>query len=592
MGFWLLFVAIQMFLFLPLYLANIRQQRNPFAFITEQRFWNKNKLKLLYSKQGFSDPFHCHLEFTLLLLLFIAMQWTGPIAAASMTFLLTLFQIEIIYTAVLTYIFSRPPVFVGDWPLIKSGWVLWKGNRHWILMALVALILILLGLNFVAATLLLSEVTQSNDLLLAIALLCLAVLPVAWFNWRSYEYTAFHFRTVYSVLLHCLRNIQFGRQFNVLFEQNSGYFDEKNVFKQVQFVSPAEEPDAEQPELPDVVHVCIESYGAILFQDPELRQRFASFYSEFEQELQQAGFCIASNLSTSPIFTGGSWLSYSTFMYGFRFDNLQLYDGLFQYSDNFGSYESVFHILKRNHYHHVLAAPLGGVDNQDVSWDTISRCFQPHRILDWESYDYRGPKMRFFNQDKTFCLPDQYALNFAYDKAREEASQQEVKKPVSLFYCTMNSHVPFESPVQVEANWRTINHPEYQPAMTDTAAPVKERYLQAIEYQLRFALSFVKENKDKNLLVTLFGDHQPPFVATEAMGRETPVHVICKQSHLQDALVQQGFHPGLTLPANKAPMRHEAWLSLFVNAMNQVYGKDKSLALPLLPNGVDLFPSH
>lgn len=589
MSFWLLFIAVQIWLFLPLFVANFRQQKNPFAFFIEKRFYNKNKLRAVYSKQGFSDPFHLHLEATLLFPLFIGLEWTGAAATAALALLLTLFHIEIIYTAVLAYIFSRPPVFIGDWPLIKSGWVLWKGNRHWVVLALVSLVFVLLAINYLVASTLLALMHQNNSLLWMLSGICVMSLPLAWYNWKSYDYTAFHYRTVYSFLLHCLRNIQFGRQFDILFQQEASYFDEKNVFKQVQFREP------EEGELPDVVNICIESYGAILFQDTEMRARFSDLYHEFEEELQKAGFFMASNLSTSPIFTGGSWLSYSTFMYGFRFDNLQLYDGLFQYSDNFASYESIFHILKRNHYHHVLAAPLGGVDNRDVSWDTISRCFQPDTILDWQAYDYQGPPMRFFNQERTFCLPDQYALNYAYEKAQEEArgaagNDSGSIKPVSLFYCTMNSHVPFESPARVEPDWRVINDSQYRPVMTDPSASTRERYLQAIEYQLRFTLSFVKQNSHKNLLVTLFGDHQPPFVATEAMGRETPVHVIGNNEQVHKALLALGFHDGLMLPSDTQPMKHEAWLSLFVNAMNQVYGKDKNLALPLLTDGVNLLP--
>ena len=572
MTFWLLFIAIQLVCFLPFYLANIRQQKNPLAFLTETRFWNSNKLKLLYSKQGFSDPFHFHFEFCVALCLFLLLGWRGDIATVVMALLLTAFQIEIIYTAVLTYIFSRPPVFRGDGPLIKSGWILWKENRHWIVLAVVMVIALLFSLNHWMSGNLLAAAPGSPWLLL---ILCSVLAVPAIYNWRSYDYTAFHFRTVYSTVLHCVRNVLFGRQFNILFQQNADFFDEKNVFKPVKL-----------SESPDVVHVCIESYGAICFKDPDIQLRLSGLYQDFEEQLHEKGFHIASRFSTSPIFTGGSWLSYATFMYGFRFDNLQLYDGLFQYSDNFASYESVFHILKRNQYHNVLAAPLGGVDNQDVSWDTISRCFQPDTILDWESYDYKGPKLRFFNQEKTFCMPDQYALNQAYHKASEQAEDS----PVSLFYCTMNSHVPYHSPTEVAQDWRQINSPEYQPKMLDTTQPVAERYLQAIEYQLQFVLSFVLENSHKDLIVTLFGDHQPPFVATESMGRETPVHVISKNPHFQQKLLAQGFHDTLAIPTDSAAMKHEAWLSMFTNAMNTVYGEDKSLSLPILTDGVDLFP--
>lgn len=589
MTFWMWFLLIHLFCFLPFWVANLRQQKNPIGFLTEKRFQNTNKLKLVYTKHGFSDPFHFHIEFALLLCVFLTMGWTGDVFVWLMAVILTLFQIEIIYTAVLTYIFSRPPVFRGDWPLIKSGWILWKENRHWLVLGLIKVVAILFVISaylshqlFASALEIATQETATQEMgnglwLSVLWAISLLMLMPAIFNWRTYDYTAFHYRTVYSTLLHITRNVHFGRQFNILFKQNSDFFDAKNIFKQVELNNP-----------PDVVNVCVESYGAIVFKDPDKRARLQNVLLEFEKELQQKGFHMASSLSTSPIFTGGSWLSYSTFMYGFRFDNLQLYDGLFQYSDNFSSYESIFHVLNRNGYHHALAAPLGGVDNKDVSWDTISRCFQPETIFDWAAYDYHGPKLRFFNQKNTYCMPDQYALNFAYNKTLEQAENA----PVSVFYCTMNSHVPYESPREIAGDWREVNNADYQLELTDPSSSVSERYLQAIEYQLKFILSFVQENSERDIVVTLFGDHQPPFVATEAMGRETPVHVLCKSQTLQQNLIKQGFHNGLLMPADIQPIKHEAWQSLFLQSMNYAYGINKKLNLPILSEGINLFPKQ
>ncbi len=571
MSFLLTLIAINFICFMPLYLANFRQQKNPIAFVTEKRLWDQSPFKWIYSKRGFSDPFHINFEYCLIIIA-LTLGGANPawqIGIATAVFVLV--TAEITYTAVFTYIFDRAPVFAGDIPLLKSGWILWKSNRHWLVLAVVLILAVLTGIGYILNSALVAMQAPQTWLQLGfIALLT----PLCLFNWTSYNYNLFHHRTVYSTCLHVIRNIAFGRRFNMLFEKDERFFKERNLYQNVSL-----------KQAPNVVHLCIESYGAIMFQDPEFRKAAEKLFAKYESKLAAAGFTASSSLSTAPIFTGGSWLSYASFMYGIRLDNLQLYDGLFQYSDGFKEYESIFHILNRNGYCNVLAAPLGGVDRRDVSWDTIARCFQPERILDWDAFGYQGQKLRFFNQKKTFCLPDQYAINRAYSLALETAQG----RPVSMFYCTMNSHFPYESPVEIAQDWQQLNHPGQKIATTDMGLGIRQRYLDAIKYQLESVLDFVLNNPDNPLTVTLFGDHQPPLVATEQMGRETPVHVISNQPALTSSLQRHGFVPGLMLDPGATPIKHEGYLSLFINAMHGGFGSKTDAKLPIMASGVPLF---
>lgn len=573
----LLLAAFSIASFLPGYLLNLKEQPNPIGFLTDQRFQNQNKLKLLYAKPFFSDPIKINADFVVCFLMLSALNVAPDIAIWILASVFTIIQIEIIYTAVLVHIFKRPPVFNSDISLLKAGSVMWKESRLWICLVALVLILIIFTSGYFVSQYL---YRQWQWPALANIFAILLILPPTLYNWRKYDYSQFQCRTFYSSLLHSLRNHSFASRFASLLNQDKAYFANKNPFRSLTLNNS-----------PDTVHLCIESYGKSTLCNPDIANAVTPLLQEYEAKLTAQGWKMASVFSKSPIFTGGSWLSYATFMYGTKIDNLQLYDGLFQYSDNFGQYESLFHVLQRNGYENTLAAPLGGIDKRDVNWDSIQRCFQSHVTYDWEDVNFVGKRLNFFNQKNTFCMPDQYALNFAWQSSLDKRESSEGSTPINLFYCTLNSHFPFHSPEEAVADWRSLNDPGFQYAVTnDTDKPILERYQKAIRYQLDFALQFAHQQSLNAPVITLFGDHQPPFVASESEGQQTPVHILTKDPVFHQALLEAGLFDGLRVPENHPfEMNHEAYMSLYLAAMEKAWGTQPDKSTPFLAGGTILF---
>ncbi len=571
-AFYLCLLAVNFVCFLPVYLLNFREQPNPFAYLMDKRFFNKRKLKFFYAKHRFSDPFKINFDFTVVILLGTFLGVTSRWFVVISGLILAVGFLEVLYTSIMRYVFKRAPAIVSDISLAKSGLSIAKGNMALIL---VAAFLIVVAVFYSSHVITAYLVEIAPHRYLASALIAALLIPPCFYHWHSYNYSDFLSRTVYSPSLHFFRNIQFSNRFRPILSQDASYFEKRNQFKAVRLKSK-----------PNVVTICIESYGNVVFRDPSIHSSLKDLFETFKRRLNSLNYGVASNVSKAPLFAGGSWLSYASFTYGIKLDDLRLYDGLFVQGDAFSSYESLFHVLKRNGYKSFLLCPLGGVDKRDINWDSINRCFQSDENFDFDSLNFGGRRLCYFAQNDTYSAPDEYALNYAYEQSKNVTSG-----PFSLFFCTLNSHIPWESPICSVADWRKLNDPDFRYATTmDQDSDFKSRYVMAIRYQLDFILNFVVNNADDDLVVTLFGDHQPPLIAMEDMGRETPVHIISRNHAVINEFLENGFVPELDL-TKKTPrgMRHEGYLSLFLKSVNAAYGHDKNLDIVYRESGVPLF---
>jgi hypothetical protein len=382
------------------------------------------------------------------------------------------------------------------------------------------------------------------------------LVPPCLHHWRSYAYESFTSRTVYSPAQHFYRNLQFSKRVRAIFAKGPDHFEKLNHFKAVKLVG-----------APNVIVICVESYGSVVYRDEEIYASIQDSIARFEPQLTALGYEFASNYSEAPIFAGGTWASYTSFTYGFRLDDLQLFDGLFVHSEAFGAYESLFHVLRRNGYGNVLLCPLGGPDIRSVDWEMIGRCFQSDRNIRFDDLQYDGQR-----------------LSYAY-----ESTKQSRTAPFSLFFCTLNSHFPWDTPKRAVADWRQLNDPAAISPGYGHGTNMS-RYCDAVRYQLDYILRFIVDNADDDLVVILFGDHQPPFLTPERYGKTTPVHVIGRSSQLIDVFKDHGFVAAMNLAGiEPESIRHEGFLSLFMKGMQAAYGADEDLEIDYRERGVALF---
>jgi hypothetical protein len=569
MAFFGILALVNLVCFLPLYILNFRESPNPLEFLlANNKTVPRSRLSFVYSKPGLTDPFHVNFDFSFVVLLSVALGADGRWLVLSATALLAFGFVEIVYTTVMHSIFKRPPTLVADLVLLKVAFSLAR-QRLFALAGVVAVLLAGIAAAAYLATSLLFRVAPP-DSRFAVAAAAL-LLPLGFFHWRSYGYDWYLGRTVYSPLLHLWRNVEYGKRLDVVLAKSAAHFESRNHFKSVELA-----------QRPTIVLICVESYGSTVYRDRGHRAAVAGLVAEHEQRLREAGYHFASTHSDAPIFAGGSWLSYASFTYGIELKDTQLFDALFAPDSPFDGYESLFHVLKRNGYRNVLLCPLGGVHVQSVDWGMIDRCFRSDLNITFDSMGYRGPLVSYFGVVRLYSPLDQYSLSYAYELAARESAG-----PFSLFFCTLNSHYPWEAVGEVVADWRSLDDP---------AAPLRactgntqERYRASIRYQLDYALRFVLERAEEDVVFVVFGDHQPPMITEEHMGKQTPVHVIARNRALVDTFLEQGFAAQLDLSsAEPQPIRHHGFLSLFLKGMQAAYGTG-DVAVDYREHGVELF---
>lgn len=555
--------------FLLLYLLGSREEPNPFRFIRDTGIFSRAFVRHLYARKHYTDPWRINFDISFLLLVaaFFAPlpRWVAIVLGAVLAFGI----IEILYTSIMQVIFRRAPSLASDLALLRTGWSVAHRYRYlFALAAVAALALIVTGAQVVVQYLL-AIAPSGNAWLLVVAAL---LVPPCLHNWRRFHYPEFLWRVCYSPLLHFLRNIEFSRRTRKLLQQDAAHFRSLNRFTAVDLV-----------EKPNIVILCIESYGGIVYTNPALHAAIQDRVAEAAARIGDAGFAVASTLSAAPIFAGGSWLSYTSFTYGTRIDDAYVYDGLFSADSHFAEYESLFHVLERNGYANNLLCPLGGVSSRYVNWDAINRVFRPQRKFEFDDIDYRGAAQTFFVPNDLYAAPDQYALNFAYDALRRDANA-----PVALFFCTLNSHYPWSSSLRAVDDWQSLNGTSSNAAAAGKRSS-GEAYASAIAYQLDYLSRFVASNADDNLLLIAFGDHQPPILASESDGTHTPVHVIARNPALVEHFTEHGFARAMDLAAAAhRPIQHEGFLSLLMGAMNRAYGTDSACPVEFVPSGAIL----
>ena len=569
MAFFGVLVLVNVVCFLPVYLLNVRESPNPFEFlITSDKTVLQSKLKYVYAKLEFTDPFKINFDFTFVVLVAVAIgaESRGFIWGAAA--LLALGFVEIVYGAVMQSIFKRPPTLAADLSLLRTG-IKVAQRRLYALSALVLAVLAAIGVAAYLATSWLFRLEPPDPrLALAVALL---LLPLCLYHWRRYAYPSYLARTVYSPLLHLVRNIEYGKRLDIVLEKDDAHFERRNHFKGVTL--------AKQPT---IVVICVESYGSVVYRDPEHSAAVADLVASYEQRLGDSGYRFASTHSDAPIFAGGSWLSYASLTYGIEFTEPQLFDALFAAKSPFAAYESLFHVLKRNGYRNVLLCPLAGVDVRNVDWGQIDRFFQSDVDITFDSLGYRGPLVNYFGVVRLYSPLDQYSLSYGYERATREVSG-----PFSLFFCTLNSHYPWETVGEVVADWRSLDDPAAR--LHSCRGSAAERYRAAIRYQLDYVLRFVHERADDDVVFVVFGDHQPPMITEKRMGKQTPVHVIARNPQLIDVFLEHGFAPRLDLTgAEPQPIRHQGFLSLFLKGMQAAYGA-ADVPVDYRADGVALF---
>ena len=329
---------------------------------------------------------------------------------------------------------------------------------------------------------------------------------------------------------------------------------------------------------PNIHLIFVESYGSVLYKRPDYRQAYTALLTDLQSQLQEHNWYVASTLSEAPTWGGGSWMSYTSALFGLRVDTHPQFLALL---DRYQSvaYPDLGHYLKGQGYEYIRLTSLS-VELDPEEWLRYKNFYGVDRWLDYRDLNFSGPHFGWGPSP-----PDQYALFYAHDTILKA-----LDKPFFFFFITQNSHYPWAPLPELVDDWRTLNEPA-EPTDIPLPDPIphqwkRQNYLNSINYELRFLTDYILKTGEDDSIFILIGDHQPQQVSRRNDSFDTPVHIVSRDRAFVEAFLGYGFAPGLVVQEATATIRHEGFYSMFVRVLLGQYGQGGYTLPDYLPGGI------
>ena len=573
--FWISYLTLNSFLFLPLYLLN--QDSTTFlpfsAFAANDPFEVSQRLFLWRNNL---DIFRLNAEILLLVTLWVYLPWRrrspshrlfrwlfGLVYALALSYA--------IYESVMLSTYQADPVFYSHIQLALDGLPVMV--RH---LQLPLNLYVVAGLGFVVGIIFIGTLIRT----------VIGGVAVKRLNWWSKGSLA---------LLACLVIISIITQQETLaspkMEINSfAYKLRQNIIDSVTLrerINTYDDTVAQNAydyadykllRKPKIYLIFVESYGSVLYKRPDYRQAYGELLDELQAQLQKHNWHVVSALSEAPTWGGGSWMSYTSTLFGLRVDTHPQYLSLREKYQS-ATYPDLGHYLKSQGYEYVrLSSLTADLDEED--WDQLKNLYGTDRWPNYDDLDFKGPHFGWGPSP-----PDQYALSYAHDNILNE-----LNKPFFFFFVTQNSHYPWTPLPEVVDDWRTLNDPHDLADIFELGAisheEKRQNYLNSINYELRFLANYIIETGQDDSIFVLIGDHQPPQVSRRSDSFDTPVHILSRDPALVDAFLNYGFVPGLAVEQATATLRHEGFYSMFMRVLVAECGQGIRALPDYLPRGI------
>ena len=283
----------------------------------------------------------------------------------------------------------------------------------------------------------------------------------------------------------------------------------------------------------DVLLVFLESYGAVSYDQPDLRAALAASRQQLAQAVQRTRRAAVSAFIESPTFGGSSWLAHSSLLAGVEVRDPQTYQLLLtQQCDTLPDR------FARQGYR-----TLGLMPGLRYAWPE-GDFYGFQQILGERILDYRGPEFGWWR------IPDQYAVA-RFDQLEVATAP---RQPLFVFYPTISSHLPFRPTPPYQADWaRMLAQQPFEPgtlaaslARTPDWTNLGPAYTDALNYSFTWLAGYLEQHATADLVMIVLGDHQPPASVSGADAPwQVPVHVITHRAEILAPLQAAGLQPGL-----------------------------------------------
>ena len=308
--------------------------------------------------------------------------------------------------------------------------------------------------------------------------------------------------------------------------------------------SPAMNSDFTLVAQTDVFLIFIESYGAITYDRPDFARRLTASRERLLSAVRDTDRDVVSTFVASPTFGGSSWLAHISLMSGIEVRDPDT--------------DALLMTQQRD----TLAKAFARAGHHTVAWMPGLKQAWPEGVFygfdeidGARKVDYHGPEFGWF------AIPDQFSLA-RLDQIMAERSG---RTPYFVFFPTLSTHTPFSPKPPYDEDWaRVLTREPFDPGEVDKANDeeidwlnLSPNYVAAVEYANIVLAGYLRLHRDRDFVLILMGDHQPPALVSGAGASwDVPVHVIASRStaraEVLNRLRAHGFQTGLT--PRRAPL--------------------------------------
>jgi phosphatidylglycerophosphate synthase len=302
----------------------------------------------------------------------------------------------------------------------------------------------------------------------------------------------------------------------------------------------------------DVLLVFLESYGAVSFDRPEFNQRLTPSRAELEAAVHATGRDVVSTYVESPTFGGNSWLAHLSLLSGVEVRDPDTYAELMTQKR-----DTLVTAFSRYGYRTIALMP--GLWQR---WPE-GAFYGFDEIYGGERLDYHGPQFGWWSMTDQFAIAKIDALEV----------NRAPRAPLFVFFPTISTHTPFTPTPPYQPDWqRMLTDTPYEAA--DVAHAWDEEpdwmnlgpgYVGAVAYAYRALAGYLRMRADRDFVLILIGDHQPPAAVSGLRARwDVPVHIIASRPEVLERLRGRGFQTGLR-PSGPALVRMHALLPILLD---------------------------
>ena len=313
----------------------------------------------------------------------------------------------------------------------------------------------------------------------------------------------------------------------------------------------------------DVVVGVVESYGRSVLADPAMAAVVDPVLDAGTAKLAAAGYHAKTGFLTSSTFGGGSWLAHASFQSGLWITSQQRYHQL----------TAGDRITLTSTFHDAGWQTVGVEPGNTVAWPEKD-FYEYDTVYDSRNMGYRGPRFGWSR------MPDQYTL--AQFQRQVYAKRQQ---PLMAELTLTSSHEPW-TPVPEMIDWDEVGdgsvfaemakRGEARGKLWKDAAKTRIEYARSVAYSMESLVSWAQKYGDENLVLVMFGDHQPmPIVSGANASHDVPITIVAHDPAVLDRIAGWGWSDGLK-PAQDAPV----WrMDEFRNRFFTAYGKQQTTTM-------------